>query len=148
MRLADVIGGVVVLLFGLGVTFFSLQLQYMSEYGPGPGFLPLWLGVGITACSLGILYQALRKHGGGGDFFQPRTRVGMKMLAIIVGAFLLLPFLGFAVGLGVFSFFSMRLIGKHGLLMCGLTAVAAGIGIHFVFGQWLSIPLPTGIFDW
>jgi putative tricarboxylic transport membrane protein len=148
MRLADLIGGLVVLLFGLAVTVFSLQLQYMSEYGPGPGFLPLWLGIGITACSLGVLYQTLRKHGATGAFFQPRTKIGVTMLAIIVGAFVLLPYLGFSVALGIFSFVSMRLIGKHGLLTCAITAVAAAIGIHYVFAEWLSIPLPGGIVDW
>jgi hypothetical protein len=42
----------------------------------------------------------------------------------------------------------MRIIGKHGLLMCALTFVGAAIGIHFIFGEWLSIPLPTGIAGW
>jgi len=48
MRFADLLGGVVVLLFGLSVVFFSSQLPYTSEYGPGPGLLPLWLGVGLA----------------------------------------------------------------------------------------------------
>jgi hypothetical protein len=148
MRVADFIGGVVVLLLGVGIMFFSTQLQYMSEYGPGPGFLPLWLGVGITACALGVLYQQLRRGGRTGAFFQPRTRIGMKMLIIIVGAFLLLPYLGFSVALTVFSFVSMRLIGKHGALLCVITAVATGIGVHYIFAEWLSIPLPTGVFNW
>lgn len=148
MRVADLIGGVVVLLFGVGIIVFSAQLQYMSEYGPGPGFLPLWLGLGITACALGVLYQHVRTGGRTGAFFQARTRIGMKMLAVIVGAFLLLPYLGFSVALAIFSFVSMRLIGKHGTLLCLITAVVTGIGVHYIFAEWLSIPLPTGVFDW
>ncbi len=148
MWLADLIGGIVVLLFGLAVVFFSQQLQYMSEYGPGPGFLPLWLGIGITVCSLGVLYNTVKKREKTGDFFQPLTRVGVKMLAVIVGGFLALPVLGFSVGLALLAAVSMRLIGKHGLLACAITAVASAIGIHYVFAEWLSIPLPTGIADW
>ena len=148
MWLADLIGGFVVLAFGLAIVVFSSQLQYMSEYGPGPGFLPFWLGVGIAACSLGVLYNVFRKHGRTGAFFQPLTKVGLKMLAIIVGGFLLLPFLGFSVGLAVTAAVSMRLIGKHGLLACAITVVGTAIGIHYVFAEWLSIPLPTGIVDW
>ena len=53
MWLADLIGGVVVLLLGFAVVFFSRQLPYMSEYGPGPGFFPLWLGLGIIGCGIG-----------------------------------------------------------------------------------------------
>ncbi len=148
MWIADLIGGIVVLLFGLAVVFFSWQLPYMSEFGPGPGFLPLWLGFGITACSLGVLYNVLKKHGKMGAFFQPLTKVGMRMLAIIIGGFLLLPVLGFALGLALLAAVSMRIIGKHGLLACALTAVGAAIGIHYIFAEWLSIPLTTGIVDW
>jgi hypothetical protein len=148
MWLADLIGGIVVLLFGLAAVFFSLQLGYKVDFGPGPGFLPFWLGIGIAACSLGVLYQALRKHGKTGPFFQPLTRVGVKMLAIIVGGFLLLPFLGFAVGLAALAAVSMRLMGKHGALACAITGIAAAIGIHYVFGEWLTIPLPAGIVGW
>lgn len=148
MWIADLIGGIVVLLFGLAVVVFSLQLQYMSEYGPGPGFLPLWLGIGIAVCSLGVLYNVLKKHEKTGAFFQPLTRVGAKMLGIIIAGFLVLPFLGFSVGLAVLAAVAMRLIGKHGLLACAITAVATAIGIHYVFAEWLSIPLPTGLVDW
>jgi hypothetical protein len=148
MWLADLIGGIVVLLFGLAIVFFSLQLDYTVDFGPGPGFLPLWLGIGIAACSLGVLYNALKKRERTGLFFQPRTKIGLKMLAIIVGGFLVLPVLGFSVGLAVLAAVAMRLLGKHGWLACGITVVATAIGIHYVFAEWLSIPLPTGIVDW
>jgi len=147
MWLADLVAGFLVLGLGLGIVFFSSQLQYMAEYGPGPGFLPFWLGAGIAACSLGILYQVLRKRRAG-PFFQPRTRLGMQMLALILAAFALLPVLGFSVGLATFSAASMRLIGKHGLPLCAVTAVLTAIGIHYVFGYWLSIPLTTGLVGW
>ena len=148
MRFADLLGGVVVLLFGLSVVFFSSQLPYTSEYGPGPGLLPLWLGVGLAGCAIAIILKALKTLDRSEAFFKPRTRVGIQMLAMIVVAFLLLPLLGFSVGLAVFAAASMRIIGKHGILACALTFVGAAIGIHFIFGEWLSIPLPTGIAGW
>ena len=148
MRFADLLGGVVVLLFGLSVIFFSSQLPYASEYGPGPGLLPLWLGVGLAGCAIAIILKALKNPGRGEAFFKPRTRVGIQMLAMIAVAFLLLPLLGFSVGLAVFAAASMRIIGKHGILACALTFLGAAIGIHFIFGEWLSIPLPTGIVGW
>jgi hypothetical protein len=42
----------------------------------------------------------------------------------------------------------MRLLGKHGWVSCGLTAVGIGIGIRYVFGHWLNIPLPAGVVGW
>jgi len=148
MWLADLIGGVVVLLFGLSVVIFSMQLPYMSEFGPGPGFLPLWLGIGIAGCAVAVILKILKKRDRVEAFIKPQTRVGLQMLGLIVCAFLLLPLLGFSVGLALFAATAMRLIGKHGMLACGLTAVGAAIGINVIFGLWLEIPIPTGIVGW
>ena len=148
MWMADLIGGVVVLLFGLSVVIFSMQLPYMSEFGPGPGFLPLWLGIGIAGCAVAVILKVLRKRDLVEAFIKPQTRVGLQMLGLIVCAFLLLPLLGFSVGLALFAATAMRLIGKHGMLACGLTAVGAAIGINVIFGLWLEIPIPTGIVGW
>ena len=62
MRLADLIGGVVVLILGLAVVFFSSQLPYYSEYGPGPGFLPLWLGVVLIGCAIFVIPNQVLKQ--------------------------------------------------------------------------------------
>jgi hypothetical protein len=147
MRLADLIGGVVVLLLGLAVIFFSSQMEYYSEFGPGPGFLPLWIGICITGFASYLILNILRKHEKGA-FFKPRTREGFKLLLIIIASFFLLPFLGFSIGFGLFAGSTMRIMGRHGWVACGLTAVGIAVGIRYVFGQWLSIPLPTGIVGW
>lgn len=82
MRLADLIGGVVVLILGLAVVFFSLQLTYYSEYGPGPGFLPLWLGVVLIGCAIFVIINVLKKHDKIGTFLKPRTKLGLHVLKI------------------------------------------------------------------
>ena len=148
MWLADLIGGVVVLVLGFAVVFFSWQLPYMSEYGPGPGFLPRWIGFGILGCAIVVIIRVLRKHDKSGPFFKPLTKVGVKALVLMVIAFLLFPLLGFSVGLGLFVGVSMRVMGKHGLISCGVTAVVTAIAIHYIFAHWLSIPLPTGMVGW
>jgi hypothetical protein len=148
MRLADLIGGVVVLILGLAVIYFSSQMEYYSEFGPGPGFLPLWVGICITCFASYLIFNILRKHGQVGAFIKPRTKEGFKLLLIIIASFLLLPFLGFSIGFGFFAGITMRIMGRHGWIVCGLTAVCIAIGIRYVFGQWLLIPLPTGIVGW
>ena len=148
MRLADLIGGTVVLILGVAVIFFSAQMEYYSEFGPGPGFLPLWVGIFITGFAIVLISNILRKHGKAGAFLKPRTREGFKLLIIIIATFFLLPFLGFSVGFGLFAGITMRIMGKHGWVICGLTAVGIAIGIRLVFSYWLMIPLPTGIVGW
>ena len=148
MWVADLVGGIVVLLLGTALIFFSRQLSYMSEYGPGPGFLPLWLGIGLVGCALFVILKNLKEHAKAGPFFKPRTKLAVKMLVTIIVAFLLFPLLGFPIGLALFTGFTMRIMGKHHLIICGITAVITAVGIHFIFGELLYIPLPTGMIGW
>jgi putative tricarboxylic transport membrane protein len=148
MWLAELIGGVAVLILGVAVVFFSSQLSYYSEFEPGPGFLPLWVGVVLIGCAIFVIINILKKHVKIGTFFKPRTKLGLHVLIIIFITFLLLPLLGFSIGLALFVGITMRIMGKHRWVSCGLTAVVTAIAIHFIFGHWLSIPLPTGIIGW
>ena len=148
MRLADLIGGVVVLILGLAAIYFSSQLEYYSEFGPGPGFLPLWIGISLTGFAIVVIFNILRKHEKVGAFLKPRTREGVKILLIIIATFFLLPFIGFSIGFGLFAGVTMRTMGKHRWVICVLTAVGIAVGIRYIFGYWLSIPLPKGIAGW
>lgn len=148
MWLADLIGGVFVLIFGLAVVFFSSQLNYYSEFGPGPGFLPLWVGIIITACAIYVIIDLLKKHAGTGEFFKLRTRLGLQIFITIIITFLLLPLLGFSIGLALFIGVTMRMMGKHRWVPCGLTVIVTAIGIRFIFISWLTIPLPQGLIGW
>ena len=49
---ARVFGGLAVLALGIAVIFFSRQLPYHSDYGPGPGFLPIWIGYVLATCAV------------------------------------------------------------------------------------------------
>ncbi len=148
MKVADLIGGAVVLLLGLAVIFFSTRLPYSAEYGPGPGFLPLWIGIGITGCASLVIVKIVKKSGRIGVFFKPRTKEGVKILIIMIAAFLLFPLLGFSISLGLFVGVTMRTMGKHRWVSCALTACVTGLAIHYIFAQWLTIPLPTGMVGW
>ncbi len=145
---ARVIGSVTVLALGIATIFFASQLPYQSGFGPGPGFLPFWIGIVLVICSAIVTVQEMRAANTKQTFFQPRTRTAVKMLAINVVAFLLIPVLGFSVGFGLFILATMRMMGKHGWAGCVVAAVLTVIGIHYLFGQWLDIPLPTGFIDW
>ncbi|MBP1696900.1 MAG: hypothetical protein H6Q41_2088 [Deltaproteobacteria bacterium] len=148
MRLAELTGGIVLLLLGVAIFFFSLELPYMSEYGPGPGFLPRWLSLALVGCSVAVLVGLLRKQKKDESFLKPRTREGVKVLGLIIINFLFLPVLGFSVVLALFTGMTMRAMGRHSWVLCGLTALGVAIGIHLIFIQWLTIPLPEGIVGW
>ncbi len=136
------------LALGMAVIFFARQLPYHSDYGPGPGFLPTWIGVVLVLCSLVVTAQELRAPNTGETFFQPRTKMAVKVLVVIAVTFLLFPLVGFSVGFGLFIGATMRLMGSHRWVTCGLAAIITAVGIHYLFGHWLEIPLPTGLVGW
>jgi putative tricarboxylic transport membrane protein len=144
---AEFIGAWAVLLLGIFIIVFSIPLQYYTELGPGPGFLPLLLGIGILIGGVIEVVKAFmaKNRTEQGAFLTPRSKLGFQMLGLIVVGFILIPFLGISVGLSLCTAAAMKVIGKHKVLTCGLTAVGSAIFIHYVFGQWLDIPLPKGL---
>jgi len=42
--------------FGIYVISVAAKLAYVSEVGPGPGFFPLWLGIGLVAFAALLIF--------------------------------------------------------------------------------------------
>jgi putative tricarboxylic transport membrane protein len=148
MRHANIISGVAVFLVGIATTYFGSRLPYTMEFSPGPGFLPLWLGIILMISSLFVIVADLRNKERGGAFFAPETITCVKVLVLIVAIYLILPVTGFPAGLALITAGGMRLMGKHSWLSCGITVVVTAVCIHYLFGQWLGIPLPEGMLGW
>ncbi len=147
MRVANVIAGIVILLLGSAVIYLAKQLPYEAEYGPGPGFLPFWIGVALAICGMLAILKAVRKYARiEGKFFLPKTLRVLFVLVTLIITFLLLPVLGLSLGLALFTGFTMRTSGRHGWMLCGLVAVATAVSVRIIFGYLLDIPLPKGYF--
>ncbi len=149
MWYANVIAGVGVLLLGMAASLLAwLTLPYSGEFGPGPGFLPFWLGITLAICAIPVMITDIRRKGESERLFRPETAKCLQVLILIVAVFLLLPILGFSVGLALITAGCMRLMGKHRWHACVLTVIATAVSIHYLFGQWLSIPLSKGVIGW
>lgn len=135
------------LALGIAVIVLSRRLPYRSDYGPGPGFLPTWIGYVLAACAAVVTVQELRAPPAG-ELFGPRTELAVKVLVAIAVTLLLVPVLGFAVAFALFIAVTMRMTGRHPWVACGCAAAVVAVGIHVVFGRWLTIPLPTGLVGW
>jgi putative tricarboxylic transport membrane protein len=149
MWYANIIAGVVFFLLGVATIILAwLDLPYTADFSPGPGFLPLWLGIGLTIFSIPIMITELRNKDKSGELFRPETVKCVKVLILIVIVFLLLPVFGFSAGLALITAGGMRLMGKHSWVSCAVTVIVTAVCIHYLFGQWLSIPLPQGMIGW
>jgi len=144
---AEFIGAWGVLLLGLFVIVFSIPLEYYTDLGPGAGFLPLLLGIGILIGGIVEVIKVFRikNRSEAGIFLKPRSKLGFQMLGLIIVAFLVIPLLGASVSLALCTAAAMKVIGKHRVWTCAVTAVGSAVCIHYLFFQALDIPLPMGL---
>src|SRR3990170_1204179 len=60
VRVSETIAALFITLLGITTVTLARQLPYEAEYGPGPGFLPFWLGVTFVILSVFLLRDALK----------------------------------------------------------------------------------------
>lgn len=125
-------------------------LNYYTEYGPGPGFLPFWLGALLAALSLAWLLQvSLRPVEAPPEGFVP-PRAGFVRLASILGALLAFAFLmgliGFQLAMLAFLWFLLHIGGQRQLLSLVL-ALGGSAAFTYLFRSRLDVPLPLSSFE-
>lgn len=134
-------------LFGVVWIVESRQLTYWSEFAPGSGFLPFWLGVVIVvlaAIVLGKSFASKPAELAGDEDYTPRPQ---RVIAITLGLFACvaaLPHLGFVVSIALYLAFLIGWVERRSLLEMTVIPLAASIGIFAIFRTWLSVPLPAG----
>jgi putative tricarboxylic transport membrane protein len=146
LRRSDLVSGISVAAFGLYVTIESSRLAYVSEYGPGPGFLPLWLGIGLLILAVCLMVSHLvrpaAESGGKSASAVAMGRVLSGWLALMLAVFLL-PRIGFSLSLALLTVFLIVALEHRSRW----TAIGVGFGLAlgfyliFVFALGLSLPV-------
>jgi putative tricarboxylic transport membrane protein len=147
MRGADRTAGAVLLALALAFVAGALkQYAYWGPAGPGPAFLPFWLGAVMAVLATLMLVRSLRTKDPGVDWLP--SGEGLRRLAIVVGvsiAFVaLLNVTGMVVGTLLFLIVLMRWLDRCAWPLTLASAVATAAFIDLVFARWLRVPLPTG----
>jgi putative tricarboxylic transport membrane protein len=135
---------------GVVILVQSWDLNYVGEYGPGPGFLPLWMGIGITVLGLALLAQLTfsRKEREGVSL--PNKHAAWQMFLVMFGFFAFVFFadkIGFLLGIGLMFFFILTAVERKEWKFS--LAIAIGMTLLFwaIFELGLELRLPMGFFD-
>jgi len=127
------------------------NLNYYTEYGPGPGFLPFWGGALLAAVSLAWLVQvSLRPVESRPEGFIPgREGVGRIVSAVVALLLfaLLMGVLGFQLAMLAFLWFLLLRLGRQKHMTALLLAVAGSWGLTYLFRNRLDVPLPMSAFE-
>jgi putative tricarboxylic transport membrane protein len=119
-------------------------------FGPGPAFLPAWLGVVLTVLATILIIGALRRRPGVED--KHPFPMGSAMVAVgkVLGGLavfaLLMETVGFIANTFVFVLYLMRTTQRERWPMAALIAVMTTAGLYTVFSLLLKISLPTNIY--
>jgi len=134
------------LALSLWVCWQARSLTYATPIGPGPAFLPMWLGILLSGLCVAILARTfLVGMPVLTERFLPARAPGTRILVTLVciaGFALFVERLGF-----VFTMFvvQLALLATYGcrLFLTGLAVALFGsLGVGYAFTQWLGVYLP------
>ena len=141
--LSEVLFAFVIIAFGLFLVYSGIDLSIGKMSRIGPGFLPLCLGVIITALGIGILFERQEKH----LDIPPNIR-GLALITLAIGAFAALVettgLFPATAALVILTALANRVVERSGGLGRPVTAkkaVPKNIGNAKVFLCFLCFPL-------
>jgi putative tricarboxylic transport membrane protein len=141
----NLIAGGVLVGFGIYVISVAARLPYVSDVGPGPGFFPLWLGIGIVLFASGVMYRTFASAASIGDGKSPsgptmmRSLAGWAAMMLAIG---LLGVIGFALSFISLTLFLIVALDGRPLSLAVGVAVGLAVVFHFVFVIALDVSLP------
>ncbi|MYA96113.1 MAG: tripartite tricarboxylate transporter TctB family protein [Nitrospinae bacterium] len=154
MQRADRIVAIGLIFVSLGVAWKSTELPVgiLPKEGPGGGFLPFWLSLGIAAVALMVLIQSLvssrrdKSNTGGAGVFMSREglgdllRVGLPGMIMI----LLIGVISVYFSAALFIFYCLFMVGGHNLKTSVGVSIGVPVVMYYIFEKFLIIPLPKG----
>lgn len=136
-----------ILLVGMSVGVFVVSRDFPSGFGESPGaaFFPRLIAA-VIALLAGVLFVQSIALGEKRSYDVSPTDVERFVVpvSLLVGYVALMPVLGYLLDTVVFLVAMMRYSGEGTYRTSIPLAVVVGIAIHYVFGEFLHIPLPEG----
>ena len=114
--------------------------------GPGSGFFPFVLSIGMAFNAALILIKSLRAPPAPNDPFIPAAaRRSLLIVSLpIVAVLALMNSLGIYLGGALYLAGYMRFVGRHRASEVALVAVLIPLALFLVFERWFLLPLPKG----
>ena len=138
------------MLFSIYLVEESWRMPPSATFGPGAGFLPLWLGVLLALLSILLIVNAFRRPvvPAMKPIF-PSGRTLLRLGAVIAGLtvyILTLEVLGFLVGTGLLTAYLLGFVEREKWYTTILVAALNSAGLYLVFQVLLGVNLPANRF--
>ncbi|HWP24004.1 MAG TPA: tripartite tricarboxylate transporter TctB family protein [Candidatus Binatia bacterium] len=143
----DLIAGACLAVFGFYVISVAVKLPYVSDVGPGPGFFPLWLGIGLVLFSACLIFASLRAPSVDVKSAPPWKGTGRALAAwfALMAAIALLGTLGFSLSFVLLTVFLIVALDRRPPLRALGVGVALAATFYLIFVAALDVSLPKAI---
>lgn len=143
----NLIAGACLAAFGIYVISVASKLPYVSEVGPGPGFFPLWLGIGLmifATCLMLSSFSAFTEESPRDSrTWEGSGRALAGWIALMV-AIALFGWIGFSAGFVILTVFLIVALDRRPLLLSVGVGVGLAVAFHLLFVIALDVSLPAG----
>lgn len=146
---SDRFAGGIILLLALAILYEALGLEFSTDIGPGPGFLPICLSLLMAALALVLLFKRPKDQPQAESDRASTKRVAGRVFAIFLGIFgflALMQPLGFLLSGFLFLMYLLAFIESKPILPSLLWAAGASTGFYLIFAVGLNVRLPAGPF--
>lgn len=146
MKKGDVLAGLCLIGLGIFIIQQARQLDYVNEFGPGPGFLPLWLGIGFIVLAPSLIVMTVLRSMSlavGERSWKELARALATWGGLMVMT-ALLNWLGFILSFIFLSLFLVLVMDRRPLWTALAVAVGSAFGFYLIFTVALGVSLPVG----
>jgi putative tricarboxylic transport membrane protein len=145
----DHLNGALFLIVSILICLGAARYPYGSLHNPGPGFLPLWLGVVLGGLSVVLLIGTAlhpQKAKPLADVGAEKIRWGKVLIAIaaLILYSVLMDLIGFLLVTFLFMAALIRFIDPQTWKKVIGWALVGSVGSYLIFEVWMKLRLPKG----
>ena len=142
----DLIAGAVLAAFGIYVIWVAAKLPYVSDVGPGHGFFPLWLGIGLVVFAAGLMFASFTSsvNKAKSSSWNSMVRPLGGWLAVMI-AIAFLGKIGFVLSFIILTIFLVVALERRPAWLAVGVAVGLAVAFHLVFVVALDVSLPKAV---
>jgi putative tricarboxylic transport membrane protein len=126
----------------------SLRLPIGELHNPGPGFLPLWVGVLMAILAIVLLRRSVRKKTVEEALPASKSRNQFKLIGTFLAMLIYVPvfyFLGFIFATIPLMVFLFKVIGQMGWKISLVGGIFISLSMYMIFQVWLQVRFPVGL---
>jgi len=139
----DRVAGFVLLLFAIAVMWEDRSFPLGSLHKPGPGYMPMVLGVILAGMAILVMWTGGRSPSLR-SLNWPERRHALAILGGCVFTALALERIGYRLTMIVLVGFLLWVVERKRPTVVLAAAIGLALGTFYVFGTLLQVPLPLG----